>query len=70
MATTVFMILMIAAYLFDGYPSHKLGMPRFPFMRPKAMPALHKVAFVVETVLFAAACILLLLKCIGVIPWW
>lgn len=70
MVTTVFMILMIAAYLFDCYPSHKLGMPRFQFTGFKAMSVLSKVAFVVETALFAVACILLLLKCFGVIRWW
>ena len=76
MKSTIFMVLMVLKYLFISLPEYKISVSlweseavktHFPM---KGFLVMEKIGFIVETMLFVAACLIFLLKCFGVIPWW
>lgn len=76
MKSTIFTILMIAEYLLMSLPEHKMSGSLWKSMEEqvlwptKGLLRMEKIGFIVETVLFGAACFLFLLKCLGAVPWW
>ena len=76
MKSTIFMILMVAKYLFVSLPEYKMDAARVELemtqglLSAKKRIIRDKIIIVVKTILFAAACIIFLLKCFGVLPWW
>jgi len=74
------MIYMVVKYLLSSLPEYKFSVLRLEleemqgahvrFPTPKIMEKIGKIVFIVETILFVAACLIFLLKCFRVIPWW
>ena len=76
MKSTVFMILVVLEYFMDWLPTYKLDVSQLErekmqgLLPEKTHFVMAKVGIVVGTMLFIIACMIFLLKCFGVIPWW
>ena len=78
MKSTIFMILMMVEFLLYSLPEYKMNvslwkseaMKNSSYLTTKEFISFRKIAFAVETILFVAACVIFVLKCLGAISWW
>jgi len=70
------MVIIVARYLLLSLPEYKISVAMWKregtraLYPPKRMLVIGKVVIIGETILFVGACLVFVLKCFGVIPWW
>jgi hypothetical protein len=69
------MIYGVLGYFLDWLPMYKMSVDNLEMKKMQGLPTRKrlvalKVAFIVETIVFTAACLVFLLKCFGALPWW
>ena len=76
MKSTIFMIVMVLKYLLISLPGYQISVSLWKsegvntHLPAKRLLAMEKAGIIAETILFAAACFIFMLKCFGGLPWW
>ena len=76
--STLYIIVSFIHYWFDDYPMHKhfkeqpeyQKMALSQILSEKSLQRMDKILFFIATLNMAVCCVLILLKCIGILEWW
>ena len=78
MLSTLYIVVSFIRYWLDDYPMHKhlIEQPEYQkkalgqILSEKGFQRFHEIVFFIATLNIAICCIMILLKCIGVLEWW